>query len=118
MGKGFYFLRVSTGIIETGITQITWPIAGDLHGAMDFMSYLVRVTIRISLVLGLSLSNWYVLSNSMTYAFDDSCLPDCQLDSNTSSSVFSSRANNTTEDDPYDPGDVGNPKNGDGAGSR
>ncbi len=82
------------------------------------MSSLVRVTIRVSLVLGLSLSNGNFLSNSMAYAFDDSCLPDYHLDSNTSSSVFSLGVNNTSEDEPYDPGDVGNPKNGDGAGSR
>jgi hypothetical protein len=79
------------------------------------MSSLVRVTIRVSLVLGLSLSNT-ILSSSMTYAFDDSCLPDYHLDSNTSSSIFSPEANNNEE--PYDPGDVGNPNNGDGAGSR
>jgi len=113
LGKVCYFLSESTGIIETGITQRLWPIAGDLHGAIYFMSSLVRVTIRVSLVLGLSLSNV-----AATYAFDDSCLPDYQIDCNTSSSVFSSGANNTSEDEPYDPGDVGNPNNGDGAGSR
>jgi hypothetical protein len=86
------------------------------------MNSLVRVTIRVSLVLGLSLTNWNVVSNSMAYAFDDSRLPDYQLDSNTSSPIFSPifspGANNNTEDEPYDPGDVGNPNNGDGAGSR
>lgn len=111
-------LRESTGILEAGITQRLWPIAGDLHGAIDFMSSLVRVTIRVSLVLGLNLSNGNVVSNSSTYAFDDSCIPNYQLHNNIFSSVFSSKANNTTENEPYDPGDVGNPNNGDGAGSR
>ena len=81
------------------------------------MSSLVRMTIRVSLVLGLSLSNGNIASGSMTYAFDDSCLPDYQLDFNTCSSVFSPGANNS-EDETYDPGDVGNPNKGEGAGSR
>ena len=79
------------------------------------MSFLVKVTIRVSLVLGFSLSNV-----GLAFAFDEACLFNYQLNSNTSSSssVFSPMINKTKEGEPYDPGDVGNPDGGTGAGSR
>lgn len=95
--------------MEASITQLTGSYAGELHGAIDFMSSLVRVTIRVSLVLGLSLSN-----AGLAFAGGEACLPQDQLNSNicSKSSVF---APQTKE---YDPGDTGNPDGGDGAGSR
>ena len=79
------------------------------------MNSLVKVTIRVSLVLGFNLSNV-----GLAFAFDEACLPKYQLHANisSSSSVFFPLPNNTKEDEPYDPGDVGNPEGGSGAGSR
>jgi hypothetical protein len=116
LGKNCHLLSESTGTIEAGITQRLWPKAGDFHGASDFMSSLIKITIRVSLVLGLSLSNGSIAMSGMTDAFDESCSPDRLLDCNTS--IFSSGANNKSEDETYEPGDVGSPKRGEGAGSR
>ncbi len=74
------------------------------------MSSLVQVTIRVSLVLGFSLSNV-----GLAFAQARPCLPNNLLQDNNSSnsSVF---LPSTKEYEP--PPETGNPDGGDGAGSR